>query len=107
MYRGTTTVTSQINFRLIMNWALRRCQVYTQYLRLLAKLPLTSDMTILTSLILMHSKWLELVQIMGLNLPLVSRVPGRKVGRSLRVALHGPQHPIEDSLAKPSTVGIA
>jgi hypothetical protein len=54
-----------------------------------------------------HSKWLELVQIMGLNLPLVSRVPGRKVGRSLRVALHGPQHPIEDSLAKPSTVGIA
>jgi hypothetical protein len=43
---------------------------------------------------------------MGLDLPLVSLVPRGEVGCSIRVALHGPQHPVENSLAKSSTVGI-
>jgi hypothetical protein len=60
-----------------------------------------------TTLLCPHSKWLQLVQVMGLHLPLVSLVPSGEVGCSFRVALHGPQHPVEDGLAESAAIGIA
>jgi hypothetical protein len=43
---------------------------------------------------------------MCLNLPVIGLVSAGKVRRCLRVVLHRPKHPVEDSLAESSAVGI-
>jgi hypothetical protein len=43
---------------------------------------------------------------MCLHLPVVGLISAGKVRRCLGVVLHGPQHPVENSLAEGSTVRI-
>jgi hypothetical protein len=57
-------------------------------------------------LALCYLKRLQQIQVMCLNLPVVGLVSAGKVRCGLRVVLHRPQHPIEDSLAESSAVGI-
>lgn len=53
-----------------------------------------------------NSERLQCVQALGLDLITVGLVAGGEVVGSIGVTFQGPQHPIEDSLAESTTVGI-